>query len=122
MTLVNNPQDALVVLTLASILYHGEWKEGIKYARENANVQAYFRPELSGALASKSDEELADEVSQLATFVQATTYFLTEEEALLDTMSKLPTSSSSGLVSLTLTRTDILLLHLFVFFIFFNFF
>ncbi|KAA3453156.1 PolyA_pol domain-containing protein/PolyA_pol_RNAbd domain-containing protein [Gossypium australe] len=29
LALVNNPQDALVIWTFASVLYHGNWKEGV---------------------------------------------------------------------------------------------
>lgn len=68
--LVNNPQDALVVVAFASILYHGEWRKGIKFARENAEVQVNFIPEISRSYVSKSDEELAQEISQFASLVQ----------------------------------------------------
>lgn len=100
LALVNNPQDSLVVLTFASILYHGEWKEGIRFARENAEVQVNFVPELLKSFASKSDKELAEEVSQLATFVQNSLDVLTETESLLESMSIYPLFPCSGLVSI----------------------
>ncbi|PON50006.1 Poly A polymerase, partial [Parasponia andersonii] len=96
LALANNPQDALVVLAFASILYHGEWKEGIRFAIENAKVQVNFVPELSKSFTSKSDEELAKEVSQLATLVQDSLDVLTETESLLEAMSGYP--PCSGLV------------------------
>ncbi|GMN28742.1 hypothetical protein TIFTF001_002147 [Ficus carica] len=98
LALVNNPQDAFVVLAFASILYHGEWKEGIRFARENAQVKVNFAPELSGSFTFNSDEELAEEVSQLATFVQDSVDVLTETESLFESMSSYPTSPCSGLV------------------------
>ncbi|KAH1224109.1 Poly(A) polymerase I [Glycine max] len=38
LALVNNPQDALVVWAFASVLYHGEWEKGIKFAKEHAKM------------------------------------------------------------------------------------
>lgn len=98
LALVNNPQDAFVVLAFASILYHGEWKEGIRFARENVQVTVNFATELSGSFTFNSDEELAEEVSQLATFVQDSVDVLTETESLFESMSGYPTSPCSGLV------------------------
>ncbi|XP_062102754.1 uncharacterized protein LOC133812929 [Humulus lupulus] len=98
LALVNNPQDALVVLTFASILYHGEWKEGIRFAREKSEVQVNFVPELSSSFASKSDEELVKKVSQLATLVQDSLDVLTETKSHLESVSRHPTSPCSGLV------------------------
>ena len=100
LALVNNPQDTFVVLAFASILYHGEWKEGIRFARENAQVKVNFATELSGSFTFNSDEELAEEVSQLATFVQDSVDVLTETESLFESMSDYPTSPCSGLVSI----------------------
>lgn len=68
--LVKNPQDALVVVAFASILYHGEWRKGIKFARENAEVRVNFIPEISRSFVSKSDEALGKEISQFASLVQ----------------------------------------------------
>ncbi|KAF4377671.1 hypothetical protein G4B88_006951 [Cannabis sativa] len=98
LTLINNPQDALVVLTFASILYHGEWKEGIRFAKENSEVQAKFVPELSSSFASKFDEELVMKVSQLAILVQDSLDILTESENYLESVTRHPTSPCSGLV------------------------
>ena len=99
LALVNNPQDAFVVLAFASILYHGEWKEGIRFARENAEVQVNFVPELSKSFSSKSVEELAREVSQLATLAQGSLNVLSEEDSLLELMSRYPISPCPALVS-----------------------
>ncbi|KDP43752.1 hypothetical protein JCGZ_22379 [Jatropha curcas] len=60
--LVSDPQDALVIWVFASVLYHGSWKEGVKFAREGAKPQYKFAPEMSGFSEFKSDEELAKEV------------------------------------------------------------
>ncbi|XP_060962627.1 uncharacterized protein LOC115702617 [Cannabis sativa] len=98
LTLINNPQDALVVLTFASILYHGEWKEGIRFAKENSEVQAKFVPELSSSFAPKFDEELVMKVSQLAILVQDSLDILTESENYLESVTRHPTSPCSGLV------------------------
>ncbi|KAL5557410.1 hypothetical protein UlMin_039646 [Ulmus minor] len=98
LALVNIPQDPLVVVAFASILYHGDWKEGLRFARENAQVQDNFLPELSRPFESKSDEELAEELSQLATLVQDSIDVLTETESLIESMSRYPVYPCSGLV------------------------
>ncbi|KAG4988081.1 hypothetical protein JHK85_031064 [Glycine max] len=46
LALVNNPQDALVVWAFASVLYHGEWEKGIKFAKEHAKMFVNFAPEI----------------------------------------------------------------------------
>ena len=88
------------MLTFASILYHGEWKEGIRFAREKSEVQVNFMPELSNSFASKSDEELVERVSQLATLVQDSLDILTETESYLGLMPRYPTSPCSSSVSM----------------------
>lgn len=88
MALLNEPQDALVVVAFASVLYHGDWGEGIKFAKENAEAQVNFKPEISRSIEPKSDKDLAVEVSQFASLVQ---YSL---NALIDSKSQ-----CSGLVS-----------------------
>ncbi|KAA8532059.1 hypothetical protein F0562_006799 [Nyssa sinensis] len=98
LALVNNPQDALVVWTFASVLYHGEWKNGVKFAREHAQAQISFVPEISEACDFISDDELADRVSQLAQLVQDSIDALTETDRLLETMARFPDSQCSGLV------------------------
>lgn len=70
MALVNNPQHASVVWTLASVLYHGKWKEGVNFARKHAQAPVNFSPEILEECDSKSDEELAERVSKLASLVQ----------------------------------------------------
>lgn len=97
--LVNNPQDALVIVAFASILYHGEWKEGIKFARENAEVQVNFIPEISRSIKLKSDEELAEEVSLFASSVQDSIDALIDKESLSNSMTRYPIFQSYGLVS-----------------------
>ncbi|KAM1587666.1 hypothetical protein ACFX1X_027127 [Malus domestica] len=69
LALVNNPQDALVVLTFASVLYHEEWEEGVKFSRDNAASIVKYVPEISGSCGFKSEEELAKQVSKLASFM-----------------------------------------------------
>ncbi|EXC35254.1 Poly(A) polymerase [Morus notabilis] len=98
LALVNNPQDPFVVLAFASIFYHGDWKEGIRFAKENAEVKVNFAPELSRSFTFKSDKQLVEEVSQLASFVQDSIDVLTDTESLFESMSSYPTSPCSGLV------------------------
>lgn len=98
--LVKNPQDARVIVAFASILYLGEWKEGIKFARENTEVQVNFIPEILRSFKFKSDEELAKEVSQFASSVQYSIDALIDKESLSNSMTRYPIFQSSGLVSI----------------------
>ncbi|XP_017969912.1 PREDICTED: uncharacterized protein LOC18610659 isoform X2 [Theobroma cacao] len=98
LALVNNPQDALVVWTFASVLYHGKWKEGVEFSREHTKVGVKFVPEISGFSETKSDEDLAKEVSQFASLVQDSVCALTETSSLFESMSRYSFSPCSGLV------------------------
>ncbi|XP_022775479.1 uncharacterized protein LOC111317278 isoform X3 [Durio zibethinus] len=98
LALVNNPQDGLVVWTFASVLYHGKWKVGVEFAREQTKVEVKFVPEISGFSETKSDEDLAKEVSQFATLVQDSVWALTETSSLFQSMSRYPSSPCPGLV------------------------
>ncbi|XP_011022149.1 PREDICTED: uncharacterized protein LOC105124023 [Populus euphratica] len=86
--LVLNPQDAFVIWAFASILYCGTWQEGVKFARENAKVEGRFVPEISGFSEIKSDEKLAEEVSQLASLVQDAVNAFTDEISLSESLSR----------------------------------
>ncbi|GMY11102.1 poly(a) polymerase i [Fagus crenata] len=82
LALVNNPREALVIRTFASVLYHGNWEEGVKFAKEQAEMHVDFVPEISGSSNFKSDEELAKGVTLLASLVQDSISTLTETENL----------------------------------------
>lgn len=97
--LVINPQDARVIWAFASVLYHGTWKEGVKFARENAKVHVRFVPEISTFSEFKSNEELAEEVAQLASLVQDSVGAFVDASCLSKSMSRYPVSPCSGLVS-----------------------
>ncbi|CAK9164938.1 unnamed protein product [Ilex paraguariensis] len=99
--LLNKPQHALVVLTFASVLYHGNWKEGVKFARQNAQTPLSFVPEISEACEFISDDELAERVIQLASLVQDSIDILTDEDSLLETMARFPGLPCSGVVSIS---------------------
>ncbi|CAN6541425.1 unnamed protein product [Malus baccata var. baccata] len=101
LALVNNPQDALVVLTFASVLYHEEWEEGVKFSRDNAASIVNYVPEISGSCEFKSDEELAKQVSQLASCVLDYIAALTETKDPDESMSRYPVFPFSGLVFLS---------------------
>ncbi|XP_057491907.1 uncharacterized protein LOC130777523 [Actinidia eriantha] len=98
MALVNNPQDTLVVWAFASVLYHGRWEEGVKFAREHAQSPTIFKPEIKEACDVMSDDELAERVTDFARMVQGYTDALTETNSLLQIMSRFPDSPCSGLV------------------------
>ncbi|KAE8695888.1 Cyclin B2,1 isoform 1 [Hibiscus syriacus] len=100
LALVNNPQDAFVVWTFASVLYYGNWKLGVEFARELgiSDSEVKFVPEISGFSETKSDEDLAKEVAQLASLVQDSVWTLTKTGNLLESMSRYAFSPCSGLV------------------------
>uniref|UniRef100_A0A7C9EV59 Polynucleotide adenylyltransferase n=1 Tax=Opuntia streptacantha TaxID=393608 RepID=A0A7C9EV59_OPUST len=98
LALVNNPQDALVVWTLSSVLYHGKWKEGVKAARQLAEVRASFVPEILEPCNDVSDDELAHRVANFVSIILDAVDALTDSESLLKAMSRFPSSPCSGLV------------------------
>lgn len=99
LALVNNPQEALVIQAFASALYHGNWKEGVKFSKEHAKMHANFVPEIVESSDLQSDEQLAEAVTLLAYLVQDSIVALNETECLLQSMSRYPVSPSSGFVS-----------------------
>ena len=99
MALVNNPQNSLIVLAFAATLYHGEWNEGVNYARENSLLQINLRPEITRSAQFKSAEELAERVTHFALKVQGCIAALTSADCLLEAMSTFPASPHSSLVN-----------------------
>ncbi|XP_061346107.1 uncharacterized protein LOC133291792 [Gastrolobium bilobum] len=98
LALVNNPQDALVVWALASVLYHGEWEEGVKFAKEREKLCVNFAPEIRRSNVYKSDEEIAKAVAKLASLVMDSLRALVENNSLLQSMSRYPSFPRSGMV------------------------
>lgn len=98
MALVKNPQNSLIVLAFAATLYHGEWNEGVNYARENSLRQINLRPEITRSAQFKSEEELAEGVTRFALKVQGSITALTSADCLLEAMSTFPESPYSSLV------------------------
>lgn len=98
MALISNPQHPLVVLTFASVLFHGKWREGVQFARQHAQEVQIYMPEIANCSDSISDGELADKVSQLAVEVQKSVYVLSEAEILVKEMAKFPAVQCPGLV------------------------
>uniref|UniRef100_A0A9I9D6E1 Poly(A) polymerase I n=1 Tax=Cucumis melo TaxID=3656 RepID=A0A9I9D6E1_CUCME len=98
LALVNNPQNSLIVLAFAATLYHGEWNEGVNYARAKSLVEINLRPEITRSAEFKSENELAEGVTCFALNVQGCIAALTSADCLLEAMSTFPASSNSGLV------------------------
>ncbi|XP_059641018.1 uncharacterized protein LOC132283130 isoform X2 [Cornus florida] len=97
LALVMKPQHAFVVWTFASVLYHGKWNEGVKFAREHARASISFVPEISENCDYLSDD-LAERVSQLALLAQHSIGALTETNSLQEIMAKFPDLQCSGSV------------------------
>ncbi|CAL0331963.1 unnamed protein product [Lupinus luteus] len=98
LALVNNPQDAVVVWTLASVLYHGEWEEGVKFAKERIGMCINFAPEIMKSNVYKSDEEIAKAVTELVSLVMDSIPALVENNICVQFMSRYPSFSRSGIV------------------------
>ncbi|XP_058090637.1 uncharacterized protein LOC131237037 [Magnolia sinica] len=98
LALLKHPQDALVVWTLSSILYYGNWIKAVEVARENAQMRVQFIPEISETFGSKSNESLLEEVSDLASLVKSSIGALTSTNTLIETMARYPLFPCSGLV------------------------
>ncbi|XP_020979176.1 uncharacterized protein LOC107639976 [Arachis ipaensis] len=98
LALVNNPQEALVVWALASILYHGNWKDGVKFAKEHAAVAVNFAPEIRMSCLNKSEEEIAKAVTELASHVIHSVCVLVNNDSLRQSMARYPSSPCSGTV------------------------
>ncbi|GAU29829.1 hypothetical protein TSUD_223750 [Trifolium subterraneum] len=98
LALVNNPQDDLVVWVLASVLYHGEWEKGIKYANEHANMCVNFAPEIKRSSIGKSDEEIAEAVTKLASLVIDSIHAPVNNDCLSQSQSRYPSVLCSHMV------------------------
>lgn len=102
LALVNNPQDALVVWTFSSLLYHGTWKEGVKAARELSEGHVNFAPEIFTSFDDIGDEELVQRVSDFASIVLDSVGGLTDSKILRKVMGRYPSSPCPGAVRITL--------------------
>ena len=99
LALVNNPQDAFVVWALASILYHGDWEEGVKFAKGRAKMCVNFSSEIRASSLYESDKEIAKAVTKLASLVLGSIPVLVDNNSLLQSMSRYPSFPCSGMVS-----------------------
>ncbi|XP_011079124.1 uncharacterized protein LOC105162718 [Sesamum indicum] len=98
LALFRNPQHSLVVLTFASLLYHGTWEESIKFARENALATRIYVPEILDSPDYLADDEIAERVTQFARQVKNSVDVLVNMDCLLKAMTRFPESPCSGLV------------------------
>ncbi|KAL9229568.1 hypothetical protein vseg_005021 [Gypsophila vaccaria] len=98
MALVNNPQDAIVVWMFSSLLYHGNWKEGVIAARELSAGKVHFKPEIHNSSVDVADDELSARVVIFASAVQDSIDMLINSEGLRVAMLRYPSSPSSHLV------------------------
>ncbi|XP_074294407.1 uncharacterized protein LOC141622262 [Silene latifolia] len=98
LALVNNPQDAIVVWMLASLLYHGNWEAGLAAAKNLSARHVHFTPEVLKSSGDGTDEELSRRVAAFASMVLNSIDMLTYSESLCIAMSRYPSSPSSHLV------------------------
>ncbi|PIM99132.1 hypothetical protein CDL12_28375 [Handroanthus impetiginosus] len=98
LALFSKPQHPVVILTVASLLYHQTWEESIKFTRQNAQAIQMYVPEILEALDYLSDDEIADRVTQFAQQVEKSVDVLTDMNCLREAMTRFPDFPSSGLV------------------------
>ncbi|KAG8373603.1 hypothetical protein BUALT_Bualt11G0041500 [Buddleja alternifolia] len=92
-----NPQHAVVILTFASLLYHGTWEESIKFSRQHAPAARTYVPEIIDAFEYLSDEEIAEKVTKLSTQVENSVNVFINMDCLLEAMARFPGFPGSGL-------------------------
>lgn len=97
--LVRNPQEAIVVRAFAALLYHGNWSKAVEFAREHETSVIGYAPEVSKSSRKRSDEDLAEAVSEFTCLLKDTQYVLTDKEALREALYLYPDFKFSGLVS-----------------------
>lgn len=90
LALVEHPQDALVVWTLSSILYHGTWSKATEFARQNVKGFDQFVPEILEPSESKSDELLLEETCCLASLIKSSVDALTRIDVLQQSLTRYP--------------------------------
>ncbi|PHT45965.1 hypothetical protein CQW23_15123 [Capsicum baccatum] len=95
LALITNPQEAYVFLTFASLLYHVNWNEGVKFSRRYSDAASIYAPEILDSQDSISDDELVERVTKLAVQLQNSLDILTDKDSLQEAMSRFP---CSGLV------------------------
>ncbi|EPS60978.1 hypothetical protein M569_13823, partial [Genlisea aurea] len=96
--LFSNPNHPVVVLTFASLLYHGTWEESLKFARKNASTAKIFVPEMLDDSGHLSDDELVDKIVHLARQMDESANFLVSKDHLSDAMARFPESPCSDTV------------------------
>lgn len=97
--LLRNPQEAIVLRAFAALLYHGNWSKAVEFAREHENSVLRYAPEVSKSSRKRSDEDLAEAVSEFTCLLKDTQYILTDMEALREALYLFPDFKFSGLVS-----------------------
>lgn len=88
LALVNHPQDALVVWTLSSVLYYGNWERALQVAREKLKLNVAFEPEIRESCSTKSDKELVKDVEHFASQVISSIDALIEPHSLVQSMAR----------------------------------
>ncbi|XP_042470531.1 poly(A) polymerase I-like isoform X4 [Zingiber officinale] len=99
LALVENPQDSLVVWTFSTILYRGTWNNAIEIAKQNERVHhVQFIPEIHASINPKSNEEILEEVSHLASLIKTSVNSLTSIDALEKSLGRYGNPPSSRML------------------------
>lgn len=98
--LYSNPQHPVVVLTIASLLYHRTLEESIDFARQNTPATRIYIPEIIGDVDDLLDGEIVERVTQFVGQVKNSVDVLINRECLLGSMAGFRELPCSGLVSI----------------------
>ncbi|MQM17891.1 hypothetical protein Taro_050876 [Colocasia esculenta] len=83
-----HPQDALVVWSFSSLLYHGGWKKAVENAKGSAKAHVHIFPEIRNPSGNDMDDSLSEEVSHLASLVKSSISAFVDPDALVMLMAK----------------------------------
>ncbi|PKA47758.1 Catalase [Apostasia shenzhenica] len=88
LALVDYPQDAFVVWTFSSILYHGTWNIALESAKLSSDDLIQFVPEILQTSVGKTDELLFEETFKLASLVKSSIRVLSDSSVLQQSLAK----------------------------------
>lgn len=82
-------QDPFVILTFGSVIFHNNWEDGLRFAKENVQNLVTFDPETVNHNKFTSDNEIAEKVMLLAMLVEQHIGVLLNKDILHDIMDKI---------------------------------
>ncbi|KAK8916268.1 hypothetical protein KSP39_PZI022763 [Platanthera zijinensis] len=107
LALVDNPQDALVIWTFSSILYHGAWNEAVEFAKGSSNDLNQFVPEIAESSTTMPDNLLFRKTFLFESLAKSAVKILTDIEVLQQSLVKYGLSSQCSVFVSQKTGTKV---------------